>query len=113
MAQTNSFPYLSEEDISFAKVFRLSEDTVLKLFGGLHGYKLHELRRKDVKTRGHTVKPLPSELTKGQLEAMERFKLTSEQVAQNAVDEQVAQVQSLLDLEVARRGIEQYQKLNK
>jgi hypothetical protein len=113
MPDDTFYPYLSTEDANFAKAFRLSEDTILKLFGGLHGYKLHMLRREDVRRQGHTVKPLTTELTKETLEQMERLRLSEEQVAEVVVNDQVKQVQSLVDLEKAQQRLEEFHRSNR
>lgn len=113
MPEANPYPYLSEEEVKFAKAFRFSEDTVLEMFGGLRGYKLHELQRKEVRSKGHTVTPLPMQLSREALEQMERFGLTENQLAQVAVEDQIKQVQSLVDLEKARQRLEEFERLNR
>lgn len=102
-----SYPYLASEDAQFAKAFRLSEDEVLALFGGLKGYATHRLNRTKAREGGIEIPRLSSDF-EAAIKEYELADIDEKGIAEDLVGKQVTKVRGAMDtLEMNKRYSEQ------
>ena len=89
------YPYLEQEDATFAKAFRLSEDEVLGMFNGLKGYTQHRLDRALARGNDHQVKALPNTI-ESQMGILKFTDVPEKKLAELLVGQQVTQVKGCL-----------------
>lgn len=88
---TGNWPYLASEDGMFGKAFRLTEDEVLGLFGGLSGYVRHRANRTRCREAQIEIPGLSTDL-EGEVEKYELSEISEKQIAKVLVDEQKTKV---------------------
>lgn len=101
------YPYLASEDGAFGKAFRLSEDEVLGLFGGLKGYATHRLNRTKAREGGIEIPRLSSDF-EAAIKEYELADIDEKGIAEDLVGKQVTKVRGAMDtLEMNKRYSEQ------
>lgn len=89
--EVGRYPYLASEDTSFARAFRLTEDEVLNLFGGLAGYVRHRKNRTQCRDNSIEIPGLSTDL-EGEVEKYELSEVSEKEIAKTLVNEQVQKV---------------------
>lgn len=94
---TEQYPYLEEEDARFGKAFRLSEDEVLQMFGGLGAYTSHRLDRAKAQGNGYGIPELPRTI-ESQIQSLKFAEVTEKQLAAELVRQQREKVGGIMSL---------------
>ena len=105
LVETSKYPYLVFEDARFAKAFRLSEDEVLEMFGGLKGYSQHRLDRDKARNAGYEVPALSDNLEE-HLESLKFTDTSEKQFATYLAGEQKEKIAGCLSAIKAEKEFE-------